>query len=46
MKIVSKNTGLFIRLGVLATAMLFGQQAMAARRNAHRQHGNGGLHCK
>ena len=29
MKIVSKNTGLFIRLGVLATAMLFGQQAMA-----------------
>ena len=29
MKIASKNRGLFIRLGVLATAMLFGQQAMA-----------------
>ena len=29
MKIASKNTGLFIRFGVLATAMLFGQQAMA-----------------
>jgi uncharacterized repeat protein (TIGR01451 family) len=29
MKIASNNTGLFFRLGVLATAMLFGQQAMA-----------------
>ena len=29
MKIASKNGGLFIWLGVLATAMLFGQQAMA-----------------
>ena len=29
MKIASNNIGLFIRLGALATAMLFGQQAMA-----------------
>ena len=29
MKIASKDTGLLIRFGVLATAMLFGQQAMA-----------------
>ena len=29
MKIVSRKTGLFLRLGVLVTAMLFAQQAMA-----------------